>query len=444
MERERQYKGGKTNVARGLYAVVQPGGSGSWVQRITINGKRLDKGLGSLSKVTEAQAMAIAADNRAAVKRGENPWKPAPVAVVEAAPVAAVPVTNGEPAVTMRDIETMMQKMLAMQGQQPAAGLDLAAMVSTPTLHDAALRTHRSKVESGQLNNDDVIRSWWARVERHIVPVLGAVQVGMISRRHIVELLEKVGEFSPHEAIRCRSILREVFTDCMEREEIDINAAGEGVANVVKRLRKAWVPTKMRSIGYEEVGRVYVAIANAHRVKKYGRRMSKPVQRALQLLLLTAVRSGEIRGMKWDEIDLQERTWTIPAERMKMGTAHRVPLARPVVRLLRRLWVERVSEYVFVNGYGELLARHTLSQAMRRLDVDTTPHGLRTTFRSWAAEAGYRYEVGETALAHQVGNAVERAYVRVDYLEERRDMMEAWAEYVMEASKAVDVTAILE
>ncbi|MBY6203180.1 site-specific integrase [Maritalea mobilis] len=167
-------------------------------------------------------------------------------------------------------------------------------------------------------------------------------------------------------------------------------------------------------------------------------------------MTLTAARSGEVRGMTWDELDLGGGTnpvWTVPASRMKAGRDHRVPLTAGAVALLESLPRMEGSPYVFFAPRGGMLSDMSISAVMRRmqeaevkagrkgyLDPRTkrpaVPHGLRSTFRQWAAEKGYARDMAEIALAHFIGSEVERAYQRSDMLERRRAMMADWAKFV--------------
>jgi integrase len=147
--------------------------------------------------------------------------------------------------------------------------------------------------------------------------------------------------------------------------------------------------------------------------------------RALEFLILTATRSGEVRGARWDEIVAD--MWIIPGERTKTGRPHRVPLSGRAVALLASL--PRSSEYVFAQT-GKQLATNTLTRLLRRMGVTAVPHGFRSTFRDWAAETtAYPNYVVEMALAHAIKSGVEEAYRRGDLFEKRRRLMDDWARY---------------
>jgi integrase len=153
---------------------------------------------------------------------------------------------------------------------------------------------------------------------------------------------------------------------------------------------------------------------------------------ALEFLILTATRTGEALGVRWSEIDLEQRVWIIPGARRKGGREHRVPLSAPAAALLERMQALRSGEFVFPgarSGHG--LSNMAMIVVLRRMGrADLTVHGFRSTFRDWAAECtSFEREVVEMALAHVTGNRVETAYRRGDLFDKRRRLMEAWATY---------------
>ena len=163
---------------------------------------------------------------------------------------------------------------------------------------------------------------------------------------------------------------------------------------------------------------------------------------ALQFLVLTATRSGEVRGARWDEIDLDSRTWTIPGERMKAKRPHRVPLTRRALEILSEARAfDFGSGLVFPNTKGKAMSDSTMSKLLRENGVGCVPHGFRTSFRQWAAErTNFPREVCEQALAHVNKDKVEAAYQRSDLFEHRRKLMDAWASYLQaESGKVVAI-----
>jgi integrase len=153
---------------------------------------------------------------------------------------------------------------------------------------------------------------------------------------------------------------------------------------------------------------------------------------ALELCILTAARSGEILGARWLEIDLDKKVWTVPANRMKAGREHRVPLSARAVSILKQLGKVKAGDFVFPGqARNKALSNMSMEMVLRRMKIDSaTVHGFRSSFRDWAGNvSSFPREVTETALAHVIGDKAEQAYRRSDALEKRRDLMEAWASY---------------
>ena len=162
------------------------------------------------------------------------------------------------------------------------------------------------------------------------------------------------------------------------------------------------------------------------------RQKNGPGPLALEFLLLTAARISEVTGATWGEVDLSARTWTIPGERMKAGREHRVPLSDDALEVLKKAQAFRDGDLIFpgIKAGRPLTQVYSLNLLQRITESRATIHGLRTTFRTWAAErTNYPSEVAELALAHAVGSQVERAYARTDLFEKRRQLMQQWAEF---------------
>lgn len=165
--------------------------------------------------------------------------------------------------------------------------------------------------------------------------------------------------------------------------------------------------------------------------------------RALEFAILTAARSGEVRGATWAEIDLDARLWVVPGERMKMGKEHRIPLSKPIISLLKKL--PREGNLVFPGAKeNSALSDMSLGAVLRRMKRnDITVHGFRSTFRDWCAESSnFPREVCEHALAHSQSDKVEAAYRRGDLLEKRIQLMKAWADYCAKPQVEASVTPV--
>jgi integrase len=157
---------------------------------------------------------------------------------------------------------------------------------------------------------------------------------------------------------------------------------------------------------------------------------------ALEFAILTGARTGEVIGAEWGEVDLAKALWTVPAERMKAGKEHRVPLSPRAAAILEET-KQLGGKFLFPGARGGKLSGMAMAMLLRRMKQDITVHGFRSAFRDWAAECtGYSHEVAEMALAHTIGNAVERAYRRGDLFEKRRRLMADWATYCASGAPA--------
>ena len=152
---------------------------------------------------------------------------------------------------------------------------------------------------------------------------------------------------------------------------------------------------------------------------------------AFRFLVLTASRSGEVRGADWSEIDWENRMWTVPAARMKAGREHRVPLSQQAMAVLRDAWTLGSGEgLIFRAKEGGQMSDMVFTALLRRLKVDCVPHGMRSSFRDWCAETGVARDLAESALSHSLGvNTVENAYLRSDMAEQRRELMHQWGDF---------------
>jgi integrase len=156
--------------------------------------------------------------------------------------------------------------------------------------------------------------------------------------------------------------------------------------------------------------------------------------KALEFTVLTAARSGEVRGARWDEFDMDAAMWTVPAERMKAGKEHRVPLSSAVRAILRSVPRDKGTDLVFASPRGGMLSDMSLTAVLRRMRVGAVPHGFRSTFRDWCSErTNYPREAAEMALAHTIGDKVEAAYRRGDLFNKRVKMMADWAAFCARA-----------
>ena len=357
-----------------LYLVVWPSGSKSWVQRLTIGGRRADLGLGGYPAMSLAQARRRAQDNRSLAKSGGDPL----AEKREEAMVAAMPT-----------FEALAQQHIAENRH-----------------------AWRNAKHAGQ---------WLSTLETYAFPSIGAVKVNEVSRKQVVDALSPIWHTKAETARRVRQRVRAVMDRAVALGYIDFNPAGDAINGALTRMPR--VRAHHRALPYQELPAALEAVR--------GSTGSPSVKLAFEMLALTACRSGEVRGMTWDEVDLKAATWTIPAERMKAAKLHRVPLSRRALEVLREARSFGDGVAFPAPRSGGIISDMAFTQMLRRLGLDFVPHGLRSSFRDWAAEqTDAPHAVMETALAHTVGNATEAAYARSDLFDRRRDLMEAWSAFL--------------
>ncbi len=255
----------------------------------------------------------------------------------------------------------------------------------------------------------------------YVYPTMGSMPVAMIDESLVLKCLQKIWTTKYATAARVRQRIEAVldYATASKLRSGDNPARWQG--NLQHLLPS---PTKQTehhaAIRYAEIAAFMSRLRDVPGV----------AARALEFTILTASRSGEARGAKWDEIDLANRTWTIPSARMKGAREHRVPLAPRAMELLSDLGRERDNEYVFIGATrGSAIGSNAMSQVLKKLDSAATVHGFRSAFSDWAHEStGFPNHIIEASLAHIVGSSVERAYRRGDLISKRRKLMEAWAQ----------------
>ncbi len=364
----------------GLLLYVSTTGRKSWVQRITIDGRRRDIGLGSFPAVSLAQAREKAMDNRAAVAQGRDPLAEKHVQIV-------------------------------------------------PTFREAAHAVH--KANKPRWRNDRHIASWMQTLERHAMPTLGDTPLDRIDRGDVLRILTPIWTTRPETARRVRQRMRTVFLWGMAHGYIETNPAGEAIDGALPPMPK--VKAHFRALPYQEVAGALETVAASQ--------ASTAAKLCFRFIVLTAARSGEARGATWDEIDLQGQEWRIPSQRMKAGMEHRVPLSRQALDLLREASALRdESGLVFPSPlkWGSPLSDMTLTKVLRSVGLAerATAHGFRSSFKNWTLEqTDTPWAVSEAALAHFLGNSTEQAYARSDLFERRRALMQQWADYLSKETR---------
>ncbi len=363
-------------------------GQGSWSYRYTLNGKRREKSLGGYPKVSLARAReqvhALAAQVRAGVD---------PVAERKAAKLAA-------------------------EGDEASRPMTFA---------EAARKVHED-LKPGWKNAKHAAQ-WITTLETYAFPTIGPRPLAAITPADCADALREIWLDKPETASRTRQRMHAVMQWAWAHGHVAANPVA-----VVDHL----LPKQSAKVEHQPATpwRDVPAFVKAH-VAGYQRGDS--TRAALLLLILTATRSGEVRGATWDEFDLGAKVWTVPAARMKMKESHRVPLSAPALSLIKTLKEQKQHEtLVFPSPRGKVLSDMTLTALLRRVNAksDTpgrvaTAHGFRSSFRDWASEHGYARDLAERALAHTIANKVEASYHRTDLLEQRRPLMEAWAAHVL-------------
>ena len=383
---------GRYGDGRGLYLVVQPGGSKSWVLRMQQDGRRTDRGLGGYPSVSLTSARTLAEELRVQVRKaGHSPRK----------------------------------------DRQPAeAPRGASSWSKSPTFEQVARRFHETNVGAGGWTNDKNISAWLGRAEKHLFPLIGKQPIDQVTANQIRDdILIPTALEKPETAKRLRIIVRQVYEYAME--------SGFADANPVDRIPSKRLPrpksTPMTALPYQDVPEVLRLLKgdrNPHEPQPW------PVTLlCFEFLILTACRSNEVRGATWAEIDLEAGLWEIPSERMKMARPHRIPLSAQAIALLTKARNE-----LGVGGEGLVFPHPTTGRPLsesamlaraRNDGIKAVPHGFRSSFRTWAAEqSGASFDAAELALAHNVGNATTRSYLRTDLLEERRLLMGEWADYI--------------
>lgn len=366
----------------GLSLQISPSGSRSWVLRVKVGMKRRDMGLGAYPGVTLAQARDKARQARDLIEQGHDP-------ILE---------------------------------RERAQSQLRAAQASAVTFEEAAHSFINAK--AAEWTNTKHAAQWKATLETYAFSVLGKLHVADVEQAHILQVLEPIWTTKTETASRLRGRIENVLDWAKARGL----RSGENPARWRGHLDKLLAkPTKVAKVEHHPAVPVDDAPAFCAALQE----RDGLAARALEFAMLTAARSGEVRGATWAEIDLERAIWVIPAERMKAKIEHRVPLAGRALALLKALPRVEGSDFVFPAPRGGQLSDMALTAVMRRMGLGYVPHGLRSTFRDWAAEkTNFPRDLAEKALAHVLTSAVEAAYQRSDMLERRREMMESWADYI--------------
>ena len=265
---------------------------------------------------------------------------------------------------------------------------------------------------------------WTSTLTTYAFPEIGSALVTDITSRDILSVLTPIWTAKPETASRLRQRMETVLDWAVAQGYRTDNPAARSITKVLPKTQR--IQRHHPALHCLQVPRAIEKVRNstADAVTKL----------AFEFLVLTAARSGEVRLAAWPEINWRERKWTVPAERMKTRREHQVPLSPRSLELLRQAqdFTDGSSNLVFPGLRGKPLSDMVFTAMLRRLDIPAVAHGFRSSFKDWCIElAQVGWEVGETALAHNLGNSTDQAYARTDLLEQRRRVMDQWAEFVV-------------
>jgi len=367
----------------GLHLYITPWQSRIWVLRITTGNSRRDVSLGSYADLSLSQARELAQSIRSGLARG-------------------LPLEEAFFKKKLRLAKTKKQPYTFAQSTE--------FFIKTKSSMWKSV-THRD--------------TWYSSLQTYAYPTIGAMDVSSITMEHVLCILQPLWETKTTTASRVRGRIEAVLDYAHVqgwRNQQNNPARWKGVLDkVLPPPRKISVQEHHRALEPEQAKGLLCQFEND---------ISIPCL-ALQLLILTATRAGEACLAKWEEFDTTKAIWTIPANRMKAGKEHRIPLSTQAIKLFNSI-PKLDDEWVFMNSRGNApIGNIALIRVLRKYSIDCVNHGFRSTFRDWAGDyTDYPREVLEAALAHKAGNAVELAYRRRDALEKRRPLMQDWANYL--------------
>jgi integrase len=370
---------GRYACGHGLYLQVSEWGTRSWIFRYQRDGRAVHLGLGSVIYVPLATARDRAFKLRQGLIAGADPLE-------------------------------------AKRAERAAAQ---TAAIKTRTFRECA-EAYIAAHEAGWRNGSSS-EQWLQSLRDYVFPKLGVLPVGDIDTALVLSVLEPIWKTRTETASRVRGRIESILDWAKTRGL----RSGENPARWRGHLENLLpAPSKVRrvqhyaALSYTEMSSFVVDL----------RRQAGIAARALEFLILTATRAGEVMDARWPEIDLAQRAWVVPGSRMKTGKEHRVPLSDRAIEILEQL--PRESEHVFPGRNGGALSGHALLRVLERMNRGETVHGFRSSFRDWAAEeTNYPNHVVEMALAHAISGEVEKAYRRGNLFEKRRRLMDDWARY---------------
>ncbi len=383
-------KPGMLSDGQGLYLYVKESGAKSWIFRYELNKRRREMGLGPLASLAPIPARAEAARLKALTARGIDP---------------------------------LVEKEAAIAAQQKVSAVEIREATLNGATFEAVAERYLALREDAW-NNAKHRQQWTNTLRTYAFPILGTMPVRDITTADILRVLEPIWREVPETASRVRMRIEAVLSAAKQLglREGENPALWRGGLDAilpsrskVRRVKHHAAMPWLEMSGFCAALRLRPGIA----------------ARALEFTILTAGRSGEIRHALWSEIDLEGALWVIPAERMKSGREHRVPLSGQAISILKAMPQIDDCPIIFPGSRLQPLSDMSLAAVLKRMSLGHfTVHGFRSTFRDWAAETtDYPSDLIEMALAHSIGNKVEAAYRRGDMMEKRRKLMEDWASW---------------
>ncbi|MEX0319034.1 MAG: tyrosine-type recombinase/integrase [Ruegeria sp.] len=356
----------------GLYLKVDESGARRWIQRLVIRGKRREIAIGPVSLVSLSSARTAALDHRRVARAGGDPLA------------------------------------------------DRRKAAEIPTFEEAAREVHKANLPSWR--NKKHAAQFISTLETYVFPSFGKTSVAEVDGTNVLAALLPIWNDKQETARRVRQRIGTVLKWAIAKGWRGDNPA-ETVKAVLPKQDKAR-KKKRKALPYSQVGDCIRAVQSSG--------ADPSTKLAVEFLIYTVSRSIETRAALWNEIDLQDCVWTVPAGRMKESEEHQVPLTDRAVELLEQARRLHNGELVFPGrNIGRPLSDATLLKLVREQGFDCDVHGFRASFRTWAQEqTNFPREVCEMALAHKVGDDTENAYARSDLFQKRRKLMEAWSDYI--------------
>ena len=378
-------KAGRHADGAGLHLLVKKSGARSWVYRFMLRGNSRDVGLGAAGPggVSLADARDLSTALRLQVKVGIDP---------------------------LYERHRVATEALATAQAARIAGITFKAVA------EAYIATNEANWRNAKHR-----QQWQNTLATYVYPVMGELPVAEIGIAHVLKILEPIWQAKPETASRVRGRIETILDAAKAREyrEGENPARWRGHISQILSARSRLTRGHHKATPYDTVPAFMAQL----------REREAMAALALEFVILTASRTNEALGATWAEVDLDKSIWTIPADRMKAGREHRVPLPPRATEILKSVApLEKAT--LFPTDTGGKLSTMAMAMLLRRMKKDCTVHGFRSAFRDWAAECtGYTHEVCEMALAHTIGNKAEAAYRRGDMFEKRRRLMGDWATY---------------